>query len=220
MRILVVEDEAEIAQAVADRLRAESWGVDVAATVSEARFHADLHEYDAIVLDRRLPDGEGLALCGEWRAAGMEAPVLMLTAMDGTADVVDGFSGGADDYLTKPFATEELVARVHGLLRRRPSRRNEVVEAGELSIETSRRRVRRAGVIVPLTTKEFALLAFLADRPGEVVDRFDILEHCWDHAYEPGSNVVDVHVAALRRKLGSGAIETVRGAGYRLADGG
>jgi two-component system copper resistance phosphate regulon response regulator CusR len=220
MRILVVEDETEIAQAVAGRLRAESWGVDVAATVAEARFHADLHEYDAVVLDRRLPDGEGLALCGEWRAAGMEAPVLMLTAMDQTADVVDGFSGGADDHLTKPFATEELVARVHGLLRRRPSRRHETVEAGDLTIETSRRRVRRAGVVVPLTTKEFALLAFLADRAGEVVDRFDVLEHCWDHAYEPGSNVVDVHVAALRRKLGAGAIETVRGAGYRLADGG
>lgn len=220
MRILVVEDEAEIAQAVAERLRVESWGVDVAGTIAEARFQADLHEYDAAVLDRRLPDGEGLALCGEWRKAGIETPVLMLTAMDQTADVVDGFSGGADDYLTKPFATEELVARIHGLLRRRPTRRNEVVEAGDLVIETSRRRVRRAGVIVPLTTKEFALLGFLADRAGEVVDRFDILEHCWDHAYEPGSNVVDVHVAALRRKLGAGAIETVRGAGYRLADGG
>ncbi|WP_245604041.1 response regulator transcription factor [Patulibacter minatonensis] len=219
MRILVVEDEAEIAQAVAERLRAESFGVDVAGTIAAARSEADLHEYDAVVLDRRLPDGEGLALCGEWRKAGLEFPVLMLTAMDQTGDVVDGFSGGADDYLTKPFATEELVARVHGLLRRRPTRRMEVVEAGDLVIEVSRRRVKRDGVIVPLTTKEFALLAFLADRAGEVVDRFDILESCWDQAYEPGSNVIDVHVAALRRKLGSKAIETVRGAGYRLADG-
>jgi len=219
MRILVVEDEVEIATAVAQRLRAEAFGVDVAATLGEARFHADLHEYDAVVLDRRLPDGEGLALCAEWREAGVEVPVLMLTAMDQTDDVVAGFTGGADDYLTKPFATEELVVRVHALLRRRPTRRHDVVVAGDLRIEPSRRRVRRDGVVVPLTTKEFALLAFLADRAGEVVDRFDILEHCWDHAYEPESNVVDVHVAALRRKLGAGAIETVRGAGYRLADG-
>ncbi len=219
MRILVVEDEAVIAEAVAGRLRAEAFGVDIAATAAEARFHVDLHPYDAVVLDRRLPDAEGLVLCGEWRAAGIETPILLLTAMDQTGDVVDGFSAGADDYLTKPFATEELLARVHALLRRRPTRRHEVVEAGELVIETSRRRVRRDGVIVPLTTKEFALLAFLADRVGEVVDRFDILESCWDEAYEPGSNVIDVHVAALRRKLGSSSIETVRGAGYRLADG-
>ncbi|EHN10191.1 Two-component response regulator [Patulibacter medicamentivorans] len=219
MRILLVEDEAELATAVAQRLRVESFGVDVAGTLAEARFHADLHPYDAIVLDRRLPDGQGLELCGQWRAAGVETPILLLTAMDRTDDVVDGFAHGADDYLTKPFATEELVARVHALLRRRPARRHDTIEAGDLLIEPARRRVRRDGVIVPLTTKEFALLAFLADRAGEVVDRFEILEHCWDHAYEPESNVVDVHVAALRRKLGAASIETVRGAGYRLADG-
>ncbi|WP_320668706.1 response regulator transcription factor [Patulibacter defluvii] len=219
MRILVVEDEEELAVAVAERLRAEGFGVDVAGTVAEARFHADLHSYDAIVLDRRLPDGEGGALCGAWRQAGVETPILLLTAMDQTSDVVDGFGAGADDYLTKPFATEVLVARIHALLRRRPTRRHDAIDVGALRIEPARRRVRRDGVIVPLTTKEFALLAFLADRAGEVVDRFDILEHCWDHAYEPESNVVDVHVAALRRKLGASAIETVRGAGYRLADG-
>ncbi|MBN8870945.1 MAG: response regulator transcription factor [Solirubrobacterales bacterium] len=219
MRILVVEDEEELAIAVAERLRSDAFGVDVAGTVAEARFHADLHPYDAIVLDRRLPDGEGGELCGSWRRAGVETPILMLSAMDETGDVIDGFGVGADDYLTKPFATEELVARVHALLRRRPVRRRDVIELGQLQIEPASRRVRRDGVIVPLTTKEFALLAFLADRAGEVVDRFDILEHCWDTAYEPGSNVIDVHVAALRRKLGATVIETVRGAGYRLVDG-
>lgn len=219
MRVLVVEDEAEIATAIAQRLRAESFGVDVAATVAEARFHADVHPYDAIVLDRRLPDGEGLELCREWRAAGVETPILMLTALDDVDQRVAGLEGGADDYLTKPFATEELIARMRSLLRRGPVRRQPVVEVGALRIEPARRRVRKEGVIVPLTAKEFALLSFLADRAGEVVDRFDLLEHCWDHAYEPESNVVDVHVGALRRKLGAGTIETVRGAGYRLADG-
>ena len=121
--------------------------------------------------------------------------------------------------LPKPFATEVLVARVRALLRRGPVRRQPVLDVGDLRIESARRRVRKDGVIVPLTAKEFTLLAFLADRAGEVVDRFDVLEHCWDQAYEPESNVVDVHVGALRRKLGSGVIETVRGAGYRLVDG-
>ena len=218
MRVLVVEDEAELATAVAQRLRAEAFGVDVAATVAEARFHADVHPYDAIVLDRRLPDGEGLELCREWRAAGVETPILMLTALDAIDERVAGLEGGADDYLTKPFATEELVARVRTLLRRGPVRRQPVQKVGVLRIEPARRRVRKEGVIVPLTAKEFALLAYLADRAGEVVDRYDILEHCWDHAYEPESNVVDVHVGALRRKLGAGTIETVRGAGYRLVD--
>ncbi|MDO8209532.1 response regulator transcription factor [Conexibacter sp. CPCC 206217] len=218
MRVLVVEDEAELAAAVMQRLRAESFGVDVAATVAEARFHADVHPYDAIVLDRRLPDGEGLELCREWRAAGVETPILMLTAMDDVESVVAGLEGGADDYLAKPFATEVLVARLRSLLRRGPVRRQTVIDVGGLRIEPARRRVRRDGVIVPLTAKEFALLSFLADRAGEVVDRYDVLEHCWDHAYEPESNVVDVHVGALRRKLGAATIETVRGAGYRLVD--
>jgi len=218
-RILVVEDEVEIAGAIAQQLRAEAFGVDLAATAAEARFHAEVHPYDAIVLDRRLPDDEGLTLCREWRAAGLEAPILILTALDGTEAVVAGLEGGADDYLTKPFAAEELVARLRSLLRRRPTRRHDVIEIDGLRIEPARRRVWRDGVIVPLTTKEFALLAFLTDRAGEVVERLDILEHCWDHAYEPESNVIDVHVAALRRKLGPATIETVRGAGYRLADG-
>ncbi len=219
MRVLVVEDEAELANAVAQRLRAEAFGVDVAATVAEARFHADVHPYDAIVLDRRLPDGEGLELCREWRAAGVETPILMLTALDAIDERVAGLEGGADDYLTKPFATEELVARVRTLLRRGPVRRQPVLEVGALRIEPARRRVRKDGVIVPLTAKEFALLAYLADRAGEVVDRFDVLEHCWDHAYEPESNVVDVHVGALRRKLGAETIETVRGASAVAARG-
>ena len=218
MRILVVEDEPGLAEAIAARLRSEAFGVDVAGTLAEARVHADVHSYDAVLLDRRLPDGEGLVLCREWRAGGVETPILLLTALDDVDEVVAGLEGGADDYMTKPFAFEELIARVRALVRRGPARAKAVVEVGPLRIEPARRRVRKDGVIAPLTTKEFALLAFLADRAGEVVDRYDILEHCWDHAYEPGSNVVDVHVGALRRKLGGEVIETVRGAGYRLVD--
>jgi two-component system, OmpR family, response regulator len=218
MRILVVEDEVELAGAIAATLRGEGFGTDVAHTVEDARFHAEVHPYDAVVLDRRLPDGEGLELCGEWRAAGVQTPILMLTALDDTKDVVAGLEGGADDYLTKPFATEVLIARLRTLIRRGPVLRKSVIEAGGVEIDPARRRVKQDGVVVPLTTKEFALLEFLAHRAGEVVDRFDILEHCWDHAYEPESNVVDVHVRGLRRKLGDGVVETVRGAGYRVPD--
>ena len=218
MRILVVEDEVELAGAIAATLRGEGFGTDVAHTVEDARFHADVHPYDAVVLDRRLPDGEGLDLCRQWRAAGVSTPVLMLTALDDTADVVAGLEGGADDYLTKPFATEVLIARLRSLIRRGPVLRKSVIEAGGVEIDPARRRVKQDGVVVPLTAKEFALLEFLAHRAGEVVDRFDILEHCWDHAYEPESNVVDVHVRGLRRKLGDGVVETVRGAGYRVPE--
>src|SRR4051794_16403738 len=218
MRILVVEDEAELAGAIAARLRAEGFGADVAGTVGEARFNADVHEYDAVVLDRRLPDGEGLDFLRDWREAGSSTPVLMLTALDDTSDVVAGLEGGADDYLTKPFATDELVARLRSLIRRGPVLRRTVVQAAGLEVDPTRRRVRQDGVVVPLTAKEFALLEFLAHRAGDVVERYDILEHCWDHAYEPESNVVDVHVRALRRKLGDTVIETVRGAGYRMPE--
>ena len=220
MRILVVEDEVELAGAIAATLRGEGFGTDVAHTVEDARFHAEVHPYDAVVLDRRLPDGEGLDLCRQWRAAGVSTPVLMLTALDDTKDVVAGLEGGADDYLTKPFATEVLIARLRSLIRRGPVLRKAVIEAGGVEIDPARRRVKQDGVVVPLTTKEFALLEFLAHRAGEVVDRFDILEHCWDHAYEPESNVVDVHVRGLRRKLGDGVVETVRGAGYRVPETG
>ena len=218
MRILVVEDEAELAGAIAGRLREEGFAADIAGTVGEARFNADVHAYDAIVLDRRLPDGEGLDLCREWRDDGATTPVLMLTALDDTSDIVAGLEGGADDYVTKPFSTEVLVARLRSLIRRGPVLRRTVLQAAGLEVDPTRRRVRQDGVVVPLTTKEFALLEFLAHRAGDVVERYDILEHCWDHAYEPESNVVDVHVRALRRKLGDAVIETVRGAGYRMPE--
>jgi two-component system copper resistance phosphate regulon response regulator CusR len=218
MRILIVEDEPELAVAVAAALRDAGWSCDEAADLASAQLLFDMHAYDAVVLDRRLPDGDGLTLCARWRAAGIGTPVLVLTALDGTAAVVDGLRTGADDYLTKPFASAELVARIEALLRRAPIAPRPVLRIGALEIDRGRRRVKRDGIVVTLTAKEFALLEHLALAEHAVVDRYELLEHCWDHAAEPESNVIDVHVRGLRRKLGAEVIETVRGAGYRLAE--
>src|SRR5947209_6917275 len=205
----MVEDEDSLAAAVAETLRLEGFAVDVVGDLASARSEAAWHEYDAIVLDRRLPDGDGLELCRELRDGGASAPILLLTALDETSEIVSGLEAGADDYLTKPFATPELIARVRSLIRRGPVLRRPLIEVGDISVDPARRRVRQAGAVVPLTAKEFSLLEFLALRGDAVVDRYDILEHCWDQAYEPESNVIDVHIAALRRKLGANVIETV-----------
>uniref|UniRef100_UPI00356609F3 response regulator transcription factor n=1 Tax=Paraconexibacter sp. TaxID=2949640 RepID=UPI00356609F3 len=218
MRILLVEDEPELARSVGSTLRAGGFACDHAPSIAQASLLADMHEYDACVLDRRLPDGDGLELCAAWRREGRALPVIVLTALDGTEAVVDGLGAGADDYLTKPFAAAELLARVQALLRRAPLAPREVLRLGTVEIDRGRRRVLDDGVLVPLTSKEFAVLEHLALADGAVVDRYALLEHCWDHAAEPSSNVVDVHIRALRRKLGAGIVETVRGAGYRAAD--
>ncbi|TMK40048.1 MAG: response regulator transcription factor [Actinobacteria bacterium] len=219
MRILVVEDTAALADTVCQALRHNGYACDLAPDLAGARLLADMHDYDLCVLDRRLPDGEGLDLCAEWRAEDRPLPVLVLTALDETQAVVAGLGAGADDYLTKPFAMDELIARVKALERRAPVAPRPLLHVGSLEIDRARRRVRSAGVIVSLTIKEFALLEHLALAEGGVVDRYELLEHCWDHAAEPESNVVDALVRRLRRKLGTGVIDTVRGAGYRIGDG-
>jgi two-component system OmpR family response regulator len=215
MRILVVEDEDAIADPLVDGLRREGYEVERAATGAEALDEA--RRPDLVLLDLRLPDIDGLDVCRRLRAR-YDTPVLMLTARDGVDDRVRGLDSGADDYLVKPFALAELHARLRSLARRGRPERPPVLEAGGLRLDPARREVRRGDAHIDLSAKEFALLETLMRRPGEVLSRIELVEHAWDIAYELRSNVVDVYMRRLRRKLGDGLIETVRGAGYRLRE--
>lgn len=216
MRLLIVEDERRLALSLAKGLRAEGFAVDVVHDGREGLHRAQEGAYDLIVLDIMLPGLNGYRVCSALRAAGSEVPILMLTAKDGEYDEAEGLDTGADDYLTKPFSYVVLVARVRALLRRRGSGASPVVRVGALAVNRGARRVERDGDEVSLTAKEFSVLEHLAMNGGDVVSKADILEHVWDFAYDGDPNIVEVYVSALRRKLGPGFIETVRGAGYRL----
>ncbi|MEU4891596.1 response regulator transcription factor [Streptomyces sp. NPDC044780] len=216
MRLLIVEDERRLAVSLAKGLRAEGFAVDVVHDGREGLHRAREGAYDLVVLDIMLPGLNGYRVCAELRAAGSEVPILMLTAKDGEYDEAEGLDTGADDYLTKPFSYVVLVARVRALLRRRGSGASPVVRVGTLTVDRGTRRVERDSREVALTAKEFSVLEQLATRAGEVVSKPEILEHVWDFAYDGDPNIVEVYVSALRRKLGAGLIETVRGAGYRL----
>jgi two-component system OmpR family response regulator len=220
MRILLLEDDARLGPLLARGLRAEGYAVDPAATVEDARWLAGENAYDVLVLDIMLPDGDGMTLTAHLRDAGNWTPTLLLTARDAVADRVRGLDVGADDYLVKPFAFEELLARLRALERRAPAPRPAAVQVGALRVDPARREVTVEGRRVPVSAREFALLELLARRADQVLDRGTILEHVWDWAYDGVSNVVDVHIHALRSKLaefpGAPAIETVRGAGYVL----
>ncbi|GAA2294225.1 response regulator transcription factor [Streptomyces violaceusniger] len=216
MRLLIVEDERRLALSLAKGLRAEGFAVDVVHDGREGLHRAREGTYDLVVLDIMLPGMNGYHVCGALRAAGNEVPILMLTAKDGEYDEAEGLDTGADDYLTKPFSYVVLVARVRALLRRRGPGASPVVRVGALTVDRGARRVERDGREVPLTAKEFSVLEQLATRAGDVVSKPDILEHVWDFAYDGDPNIVEVYISALRRKLGAGLIETVRGAGYRL----
>ncbi|MFH8408702.1 response regulator transcription factor [Streptomyces sp. NPDC018019] len=219
MRLLIVEDEKRLALSLAGGLRAEGYAVDVVHDGLEGLHRAGEGTYDLVILDIMLPGMNGYRVCGALRAAGNDVPVLMLTAKDGEYDEAEGLDTGADDYLTKPFSYVVLVARVKALLRRRGRTALPVLRVGELRIDQGAHRVERDGAEVTLTAKEFAVLEQLALRAGEVVSKAEILEHVWDFAYEGDNNIVEVYVSALRRKLGAAAIQTVRGAGYRLVSG-
>ncbi|MEU3961022.1 response regulator transcription factor [Streptomyces buecherae] len=216
MRLLIVEDEKRLALSLARGLTAEGFAVDVVHDGTSGLHRAGEGTYDLVVLDIMLPGMNGYAVCAALRAAGNEVPILMLTAKDGEYDEAEGLDTGADDYLTKPFSYVVLLARVRALLRRRGAGAAPVLRVGELAVDRAAHRVRRADVEIALTAREFAVLEQLAVRAGEVVSKADILEHVWDFAYEGDPNIVEVYVSALRRKLGPGLIETVRGAGYRL----
>jgi len=221
MRILLVEDEPDAAQMLAKGLREQSYAVDVAADGETAVYQAGVNDYDLVILDVMLPLKDGFEVCRELRAEGLTFPILMLTARDAPPDRVVGLDMGADDYLTKPFDFHELLARLRALLRRGPALRPETVEVADLSIDMRARRVRRGGRQIELTAKEYALLEYLARRAGEVVSRAEIAEHVWEENFDPFSNLIEVYVQRLRRKIDEGhapkLLRTRRGEGYVLA---
>ena len=207
-----------MADVIRRSLAKEGIAADLATDGEEALWVAQGAEYDAVVLDVMLPGRSGFEVCRTLRERGVWAPILMLTAREAVEDRVAGLDSGADDYLVKPFAMAELLARLRSLARRRLPERPAVLEVGELRLDPARREVRRAGIEVLLSAKEFALLETFMRRPGEVLSRLELVEHAWDLAYELRSNVVDVYVGRLREKLGPDTLETVRGAGYRLRE--
>jgi DNA-binding response OmpR family regulator len=224
VRILLVEDEPDAARMLAKGLREHAYAVDLAGDGDAAIYQTSITDYDAIVLDVMLPGTSGLHVCRELRRRGSPVPVLMLTARDSVEDRITGLDSGADDYLAKPFDFGELVARLRAVIRRgtRPPV-PAIIAVGDLRLNTAARQVQRGPRSVPLTAREYALLEYLAHRAGSVVSRADIAEHVWDEHYDPMSNVVDVYVQRLRRKLDrSGSeslIRTRRGEGYQLVIG-
>jgi len=216
MRVLVVEDEARMANLLARGLREEGHAADVAGSGEDALWMARAVPYDAIVLDVMLPGLDGFGTCRELRSAGVWAPVLMLTARDAVDDRIAGLDAGADDYLLKPFSFGELLARLRALARRAPEERPTTLAVGALRLDPATRRVWRGDDEVELSAKSFALLEAFMRRPGEVLSRSRLLEAAWDLGFESRSNIVDVYVRSLREKLGRDSIETIRGAGYRL----
>jgi two-component system OmpR family response regulator len=224
VRILLVEDEPKMLDLLSSGLAEEGIRADLAATVADASWQAQEHDYDAVVLDLVLPDGSGLEVCRAMRAAGDWTPVLVLTALGTVRDRVAGLDAGADDYLAKPFAFDELLARLRALTRRPATRDRAWLTVGDLRLDPAARRVWRGEVEVGLTGQEFELLAAMARRPGQVLSRDQLFHLAWDVAAEQRSNVVDACVKGLRdrvdRPFGRTSLQTVRGIGYRLAEDG
>jgi two-component system, OmpR family, response regulator len=225
MRVLIVEDQVKMASLLRRALRGAGVAADVAIKGEDALWMAGGTSYDALVLDVMLPGIDGFETCRRLRSDKVWTPVLMLTARDALRDRVAGLDGGADDYLTKPFALSELLARLRALVRRGPIERPAMLEVGSVRLDPAERQVWRNEIEIELPAKEFALLAIFMRRPGAVFSRFELLEGAWDNGYENRSNVIDVHIRQLREQIdkpfGIRSIETVRGVGYRLRkDGG
>ncbi|HXE18156.1 MAG TPA: response regulator transcription factor [Castellaniella sp.] len=221
MRILVAEDHAPLARSIANGLREEGFAVDLTGDGEEALQLARHNPYDCVVLDVMLPGRDGWSVLQHLRRAGIKSPVLMLTARDAVEDRVKGLNLGADDYLVKPFAWEELVARVRALVRRGHDQKSPLLRVADLEIDTAGKQVHRAGKLIPLSAKEYALLEYLAHREGQVVSRAEIWDHLYDQADEASSNVVDVYIGYLRNKVDREfevkLIHTRRGLGYVLS---
>lgn len=224
MRILLAEDDPGIARFVAKGLREQSYAVDVVATGGEALYNAAINAYDLAILDIMIPPPDGLAVCKKLRDAGNRMPILMLTARDAVEDRVRGLDRGADDYLIKPFEFRELLARLRALLRRTGTLQPQQIVIADLVIDTAGQNVSRAGKPIPMTAKEYALLEFLARNAGRVVGRAEIAEHVWDEQFDPFSNLIEVYVNRLRRKIDSNSakplLQTRRGSGYVLSGNG
>jgi heavy metal response regulator len=220
VRILLVEDEPNAALMLAKGLREQTYAVDLTGDGEAALEQAYVNDYDLIILDVMLPGKDGFAVCRQLRDSGSSVPVIMLTARDIVEDRIAGLDAGADDYLTKPFHFRELLARVRALLRRQPALRPETIRLADLTIDTRARQVWRADSAIELTAKEYALLEYLARRADEVVSRTDIAEHVWDENFDPFSNLIEVYIQRLRRKVdddyGVKLIRTRRGEGYLL----
>jgi two-component system copper resistance phosphate regulon response regulator CusR len=222
MRILLVEDDPVIAASLSKGLREQAYAVDIATDGDAAVYQAAVNPYDAVVLDVMLPKRDGFAVAREIRRRGLTTPVLMLTARDAVRDRIEGLDTGADDYLTKPFELGELLARLRALLRRGPALAPVVLKVADLELDTHAQRAKRAGRDLSLTTREYALLEFLARNAGRVVGRAEISDHVWDDNYDPLSNLIESYINRLRRKLEAPGlpplIQTRRGAGYVLAE--
>jgi len=218
MRILVVEDDADLSRQLKDALKDVGYAVDVANDGEEGHHLGDTEPYDAVILDLGLPVIDGVSVLQKWRADGKKFPVLILTARDQWSEKVAGFDAGADDYLTKPFHTEELMARLRALLRRAAGHTTDTIDIGGLSVDNRSARAFVDGMSIKLTSHEFRLLSYMATHRGRVISRTELVEHIYDQDFDRDSNTIEVFVGRLRRKIGTERIETVRGLGYRLVD--
>ena len=216
MRILAVEDDPELSRQLADALRAAGYAVDLAHDGEQAHYLGEAETYDAVVLDLGLPLVDGITVLERWRRAGRNMPVLILTARDRWSEKVAGFDAGADDYVTKPFQMEEVLARLRALIRRAAGHASAELECGPLRLDTRSSRVTVEGAPVKLTAQEYRLLAYLLHHRGRVVSRTELTEHLYDQDFDRDSNTIEVFIGRLRKKIGAAIIQTVRGLGYQL----
>ena len=217
MRLLVVEDDPDLNRLLVNALKEGGYVVDSAKDGEEGHFLGDTEPYDAVILDLGLPAMDGATVLQKWRKAGKTMPVLILTARDRWSDKVAGFDAGADDYVTKPFYTEEVLARIRALLRRAAGHASSELECGPVRIDTRAAKVTVNGAVVKLTSLEYRLLAYLMHHQGKVVSRTELVEHLYDQDFDRDSNTIEVFIGRIRRKLGVNVIETMRGLGYRLS---